>query len=108
MADQRWKDMCNLVAGRRRGQLWRSDRDYHAMGGIEKTGKQVMTEMKEQVKIVRKMNTSLIDNGWTKERTMKKVGSVPMYIMMGNPEFWVDDAALNKFLDDNPKWKVGT
>ncbi len=104
--DERWKDMANMVAGRRRGSLWRSDREWLATAGLEKGRKQIHNELVSQVKAVNRIDSAMTDNGWTQNRNMKKIGSIPMNIMLANPELWVDDKAVEKFLKANPKWKV--
>lgn len=104
--DERWKDMSNLVAGRRRGSLWRSDRDWLATAGLEKDRHQIRKEMVSQVKAVNRIDATMTNDGWTRTKNMKKIGSIPMNIMLANPELWVDDKACEKFLNDNPKWRV--
>jgi len=98
--------MTTKVAGRRRGSLWRSDRDWIATGGFEKNRKQIHNELITQVKAVNRIDSTMTNDGWTKTKNMKKIGSIPMSIMLANPELWVDDKAVAKFLKDNPKWGV--
>ena len=105
--DNRWRDLKDKVAGRRRVSLWRAEKDWYATGGIERTGKSVEKEMMQQVKAVRRLDSTMTNDGWTTSRNMKKIGSIPFYIMLAHPELWHDDKALDRFLKDNPKWKVG-
>jgi len=104
--DERWKDMVTKVAGRRRRSLWRAERDWFATGGWGETPKGLEKKMIQQVKAVNRIDATMTDGGWTKTRNMKKIGSIPMYIMLAHPELWIDDKALQRFLDDNPKWKA--
>jgi hypothetical protein len=105
--DDRWKGLVDQVAGRRKGQLWRTNDEWFAIGGLEKGPKQLMAEMKQQVKSVRKLDSTMTNDGWTGNKMFKKQGSIPFYIMLAHPELWYDDAALAKFYKDNPKWAVG-
>jgi len=46
------------------------------------------------------------EGGWTKDKTMKKVFSIPMEVYMANPTYWqeiIDSKQFNK----HPEWKVG-
>jgi len=47
------------------------------------------------------------EDGWTKDRTMKKTFSVPMNVYMSNPEYWDKVCKSRKLQKDHPEWQVG-
>ena len=58
---------------------------------------------KQEYKDLIKSNQIEADN--SKNKTMKKIFSVPVDIYMGNPEYW-DDIIKNRKFDKHPEWKI--
>jgi ribosomal protein S17 len=47
------------------------------------------------------------EDGWTKERTMKKTFSVPLEVYMSNPKYWDEVCRSKKLQKNHPEWQVG-
>ena len=47
------------------------------------------------------------EDGWTKERTMKKTFSVPLEVYMSNPKYWDEVCRNPKLQKNHPEWQVG-
>ncbi len=47
------------------------------------------------------------EDGWTDNKSMKKVFSVPLEVYMSNPEYWDKVCRDKKLQKNHPEWKVG-
>lgn len=46
-----------------------------------------------------------IGKGFTKKRTMRKIGSIPLWVIIKHPELMHDNRALRRFLKRHPEFR---
>jgi hypothetical protein len=90
-------NMMKRLFGRNRGTVWRADREWFAFGD---NPKQDLQEAAQAAKESREINPK----GWTNGKSMMKVASVPMVVMLANPQLWHDKKERARFLVDHPEY----
>ncbi len=43
-------------------------------------------------------------DGLSKDKNMRRVGTIPLYVLVNKPELRYDDKALRKYLKEHPEW----
>jgi len=102
--NQHFKRLMYDTRGQRKGQLWRSERDWIATdtkpkGEIVHSLQRQLDKSKEQIK-------GFYDKGWSKERKTRCKGYIPIEFMLAQPELWHDDDAVDAFLKEFPKFST--
>ena len=97
--DDQIKKLMDEEFGRRRGGLWRSDRDYYAFGA-----KNTMGRVKEVADHVKGKRSGLYnEKGFSRSRKMRWMGDIPLEIVFANPELMNDpDVEVPKFFKKFP------
>jgi len=104
--EQNFKNLVAHTRGRRKGSLWRADREWVAMSGFNKTADDTMRDLKQAAKDVEAFAKSRADKGWTRSRNQKWIGSIPPSVAFANPELLYDPKAAERFFEDNPKFSA--
>jgi len=87
--------------------LYRADREWIATDTPGKSAKEIVTTLKRQEKILKtKMKDGLHDKGWSKGRTTRLKGYIPMEFMLAQPELWHDDKARDAFFKEFPSFST--
>jgi len=102
--NQLWKNLMAETRGKRKGQLWRSEREWIATDGIYagRTEKAITTTLKSKQKKHQQIMKAFDDKGWSKGRNTRCKGFIPMEFMLAQPELWHDDAAVDAFFKEFP------
>jgi hypothetical protein len=98
-----YKKAVEGVFGRRRGQGYRSDREWNA--ALFPGSKQNMAATVEHVKTMGQLQSN---KGWTEKKDLKYVGTIPVEIQYANPELWDDEEYVRKFFKEFHDFKVNT
>ena len=104
--EQSHKKLAESVKGRRKGQLWRADKEWVAISGFDKDANQVMRELKQAAKQVEEFARTRRDKGWSRTRNHKWIGSIPRSVALANPSLLYDPDEATRFFKDNPKFSA--
>ena len=98
-----YKKTVESAFGRRQGQGYRSDHQWNA--AMFPGSKQAMKEAKQMVHDRGQLQTN---KGWTEDKELKYIGSIPVEIQYANPELWDDDDYVRKFFREFHDFSVNT
>ena len=98
MYDSSIKDLMVEQFGKRRGSLWRSEREWYAFGA-----KDPNINIKEGADYVKDRRAGLVDEkGFSKTRKMRYMGSIPEEVAFANPELLYDPDIARQFFAEFP------
>lgn len=100
--DDYWSNFVSREFGRRRGGLWRSEKDYYGVGMADAMDqmKAVASHVKDSRQTVHKASGMSGDGGFM------FLGSIPLHIVLCHPELRYDEKAIMAFFKDQSKFAL--
>jgi len=102
-----YKEQMTRTFGRRRGSLYRSEKDYYALGD-SRFGPGPAYDMKATAKVVeRNRQGAYSADGSTKGGHLGPyIGSIPLNIVLCHPELSQDEQAILEFFKEHNKFSM--
>lgn len=97
-----WKNLFAETRGRRKGQLYRSDREWIATDTPGQKPGTVTATLKRKEKKHKQIMGDFHDRGWSKGRNTRVKGYIPIEFALAQPELWYDDDAVDAFFKEFP------
>ena len=96
--DDFYKKIMDEQFGRRRGSLWRTDKDWYVFAAKDPDG-----TLKQAAEHVRSRTDGLQnEKGYSRSRKMRYMGSIPYEVAIANPELLYDPEAAKRFFKEFP------
>lgn len=106
--DETYKNQVQRLFGRRKGSLWRAEKDYYAANFDPLTTRGTANKYLKIAEEIAKDRRDGLNNpdGWSRKRMFKYAGILPMNIWMNHPELIYDDRALAEFFRNYPAFSI--
>lgn len=102
--NETWKNLFSETRGKRRGSLYRSEREWIATDTPGKSPKEITKTLISKQKKHQEIIGGFHDKGWSKQRDTRVKGYIPIEFALANPELWYDDDAVEAFFKEFPKF----
>ena len=101
-----WKNLFAETRGRRRGSLYRAEREWIATDTPGKNPEQITKTLLRKEKKHKEIMDGFHDRGWSKGRDTRVKGYIPIEFALANPELWYDDDAVDAFFKEFPNFST--